>query len=935
MPVSSVCEPRAPRVRRRRHPALEPLERRALLSTSIPINPTVWTAMGPAPADWGASSFGRVSGRMLDIATHPTDPSTWYVATAGGGVWKTTTAGASWTPLTDQQPINFIGSVALAPSNPSVVYAGTGEATWGPSKTVINRDNIYYGRGVLKSTDAGNTWTLLGQTEFFRRAIGKIIVHPTSPNIVYAAVGAIAQNGLPGSTGIWKTLDGGLTWSNTTTSISTAAAFSDLVMDPSNPSVLYAGVGDPDGDAANGLYKTINGGTTWSPVASFPVQNDPRLGRITLAIAPGNAQVLYAWAATSGQAGTPIANDFRFARSGDGGATWQTRTNPGAGVSLDYNMAMAVDPLDPTGDTVYLAGKGAGGPQASSMRKSTTGGTTWSSIGVGATEAPHADHHAMVFTADDRLLDGNDGGIWMLTNPTVGAIEWANLNTNLGTTQFVGLALHPSNADVAFGGLQDNGTVMFQDSLHWPVVRGGDGGVARIDPNNPSTVYHSFQYIGAGFIERSDNGGTSWLPKTTGINTSVDPAYFYPPYVIDAGQTTRLVVGTNRVYETTNRGDSWTPISTPNANGWFGNAPIYAVAAAKSDANVVYASTDGTTTGLFVTTNRGATWNFRSPPIVTRISDIQVDPTDARVAYAVVGRFESAGHVWRTTDAGLTWSNISGSLPDVPYYSVELDVRGPGAADDVIWVGGDDGLFASTNLGASWSRFGAGLPRVQAKDIEYQKNLGILAVATHGRGMWQLRVPDVTRPAVVSSTFAYATAPHRLSFRFSEDVSSTLSLSDVTVQNVTDGSLVPSGHIAVGYDRRTDTATVTFPGFPQGVLPDARYRATINGATVLDGAGNPMAASHTFEFTFLRGDANNDGLVNLADFNVLAENFGQSPRDFTRGDFNYDNVVNLEDFNILAARFGASVAPPAAAGGSIFSKGPSSEPDDPLDDLLA
>ena len=178
--------------------------------------------------------------------------------------------------------------------------------------------------------------------------------------------------------------------------------------------------------------------------------------------------------------------------------------------------------------------------------------------------------------------------------------------------------------------------------------------------------------------------------------------------------------------------------------------------------------------------------------------------------------------------------------------------------------------------------------------------------------MWQIRVPDATPPAVASSAFAFATAPHRLSFRFSEDVFNTLSLSDITLQNLTTGSTVPSASIGFTYDRRTDTATLTFPGFSQGVLPDGRYRATINGATVMDGAGNPMAGSFTFEFTFLRGDANGDGRVNLDDFNILAANFGQSPRNFTQGDFNYDNVVNLDDFNILASRFGQVVSPAAA-----------------------
>lgn len=888
---------------------LEPLEHRVLLSTSIPLNTTSWSFMGPAPLDWGASSFGLVSGRMLDIATHPTDPNTWYVATAGGGVWKTANAGTSWAPLTDAQPINFMGSIAIAPSNPNVIYAGSGEATWGPSKKILNRDNIYYGRGVLKSTDAGSTWTLLGSTEFFRRSIGKIVVDPINANIVYLAVGAEANNGLPGNTGIWKTTDGGLNWTNTTTSISSTAGFSDLVLNPTNPQILYAGVGDPDGDAANGLYKTTNGGTSWTPVATFPSQNDARLGRITLALAPNNPQVVYAWVAASGQSATSAGNDFQFSRTPDGGTTWVARTLPGTGVSLDYNMALAVDPAN--ADTLYVAGKGSGGPSATSIKKSVNGGTTWSSIGTGLTQSPHADHHALVFTSGGSLLDGNDGGIWRLTNPNVGSIEWSSRNTNLGSIQFVGVALHPTNKDLAYAGAQDNGTDRFQDALGWPLIRGGDGGVARVDPTNPSTIYHTFYYSGSGFLERSDTAGSSWSSKTTGINTA-DPGYFYPPYVLDPADPTHLAIGTNRVYESTNRADAWTPISTPNSGGWNSSAIINAVAIARTNPDIIYATAEG---DIFLTINGGGSWTQRLDAS-NRFSDITIDPTDAGTAYFVNERFGPHASVLRSTNFGANLTDISGNLPDVPLYSIELDTRGPGSADDMLWVGADDGVYASTNQGASWSKFAIGLPNVQAKDIEYNKNLGILAVGTHGRGMWQISVPDSTPPSVVSSDYVFATAPHMINFRFNENVSPSLSLADITVQNLTNSTTLPSASMSLAYDLRTDAATLTFPGFPQGVLDDGRYRMTINGAGVVDGAGNPMSSNFVFDFFFLRGDANHDARVNLLDFNILAANFGQTNRDFTQGNFNYDNIVNLADFDILASRFGQMVAPSS----SIFAR---------------
>jgi photosystem II stability/assembly factor-like uncharacterized protein len=198
------------------------------------------------------------------LAPDPTTANIIYLAAAGGGVWKTADGGATWNPLTDDQSTLFMGAIAVAPSNLQVIYAGTGEANLGPSKLQFNRDNIYYGRGVLKSSNGGSTWTLLGNSVFNRRTMSKIVVDPNDPNTLYVAVGALATNGLPGNTGIWKSTDGGSTWTDTTSGISTTAAYSDVVIDPTNSQVLYAAVGAPGGDTANGIYKTINGGSSWA-----------------------------------------------------------------------------------------------------------------------------------------------------------------------------------------------------------------------------------------------------------------------------------------------------------------------------------------------------------------------------------------------------------------------------------------------------------------------------------------------------------------------------------------------------------------------------------------------------------------------------------------------------------------------------------------------
>jgi photosystem II stability/assembly factor-like uncharacterized protein len=271
-------------------------------SPAIPLNQLAWTAVGPAPTVNGLTNYIEpASGRIAALAAHPTDPNTIYSAAAGGGVWRTSDGGTTWVPLTDSQATLFMGAIAVAPSNPNVIYAGTGEPHMGPSKARNFRDNIYYGRGVLRSGDGGSTWTLVGGAEFDRRTISTIVVDPTDADTLYVAVGALATNGLPGNAGIWKSTNGGANWTNTTAAISTTAAFSDLVIDPSNTQTLYAAAGAPAGDTANGVYKTTNGGVAWAVAGDFPTgAADPLNGRISLAVSPAAPATLYASIARPG-----------------------------------------------------------------------------------------------------------------------------------------------------------------------------------------------------------------------------------------------------------------------------------------------------------------------------------------------------------------------------------------------------------------------------------------------------------------------------------------------------------------------------------------------------------------------------------------------------------------------------------------------------------
>jgi hypothetical protein len=724
----------------------------AFITRILPGNPTSlptdhWTAEGPAPISNGqVPGNGAVSGRIAAIAPHPTDPKTIYVGAAGGGVWKTTDAGTSWTPLSDPQDTLVTGALAVAPSSPTTLYAGTGEACNSP-------DNCFYGRGVLKSRNAGGAWKLYpgnpSQNEFDRRTIAKLAVDPTDANVVYAAVGAHGTNspacggtGQPScNTGIWKSSNGGRTWTNTSASITTTDDFTDVALDPSSPQTLYGAVGAKKGATTNGLYKSADGGASWNPVGGG-LPSGTSVGKTRVAVAPSNPQVLYVAITGSAQAGSAKDKLLLMAKSSDGGASWTSLPNTPDymdGVGF-YASALAVDP---TNANVVYAG-------SEKIFQTTDGGATWKEITAGANgNGVHADHQAFAFDANGKLLDGNDGGVWRLDNANPTSIQWTDLNTNLQITQFVGIALDPvkpvntGDPAVAYGGSQDNGAEKFTGSASWTHIADGDGGFVRVDPSSPQTVYHTFQYPldTPKFLQRSDDGGTTWLDKTNGINQS-DPGHFYIPYVMDPSNPARLILGTNRVYETTNRGDSWTAISAPNAFGWTTAQPIDSLEVAPGDPKTIYATAAGK---LFETSDGGINWNDRSILSASdHVNDLLVDPLNKNTVYAVRDQFDaggSAGHVFRTTTGGNFWSDVSGNLPDLPVHALALDPRSTVDTPPTLYIGTDKGVFFSTNFTSgspTWQVFQTGLPNVQVRELAIDLDHNVLAAGTFGRGLWEI-----------------------------------------------------------------------------------------------------------------------------------------------------------------------------------------------------
>jgi photosystem II stability/assembly factor-like uncharacterized protein len=871
---------------------VEELESRNMLSGASIVTQPSWIPLGPAPILGGQTPGAQpVSGRISAIAGDPRDANTIYLAAAGGGVWKTTDGGSDWTPLTDDQATLFMGAIALAPSNPDVIYAGTGEAT--------NSALSFTGHGVLKSTDAGASWTLLGADVFDRHTISQIVVAPDDPNTVYVAVGGSGTHGLAGDTGIWRSSDGGATWTNTTTSISTTASFSDVELDPAHPQTLYAAVGSFRGSLSNGVYMSTDGGNTWSIAGNFPI--DTREGRMTVAIAPSDSQTVYVSVSASGLGGSSFGRLLEVLKSTNGGSTWTVLPNtPDLGGSGWYGLPLAVDPSDP--NTVFASGGG------NPIVESNNGGVTWFSLVAGVDgNGPHTDHHAFAFDASGHLLDGNDGGIWRLDNPTLSQVHWTDLNTNLQLTQYIGIAVNPANPTIAYGGSQDNGTSEFTGSQAWTLIRLGDGGFVRVDPANPRTVYHEFFNID---LERSDDGGITWVQKSFGIDHT-DPSNTYIPYVMDPENSQRLVLGTNRVYETTNRGDLWRPISQPGQGGWNTSANIDALAIAASDPNTIYASAGG---HLFVTFDDGASWQQRDVDgFSDHFQDIQIDPTDNQTAYAMRDRF-GGGHVFKTTDGGQSWVDISGNLPDLPAYTLAMD-----PTSKALYVGTDDGVYTSTNLGGFWSRFGVGLPHAQVRELELLPGFALLTAGTHGRGAWEIStaVQQNVAPSVTSVVINDGSAQRSMVTSITVNFSSVVTLDPgaFELQREEGGTFDPNFAEAVVDGHSVDTLTFSGPGIIGGSLPDGHYTLAIHGDLVhdsasgvaLDGAGTGMAGSnHVETFHRLFGDADGDGLVGSDDLQAFGNTFGKAASDagfLAYFDFSGDGEVDSDDLVQLLLRF--------------------------------
>jgi len=681
------------------------------LATRTSLAAGAWTSLGPT----------NIGGRVTDVAVDPAHANTVFAGVATGGVWKSTDAGATFSPAWNPANPQAIGALAITPSG--VLYAGTGESNPGGGSLT------FPGNGVYRSTDGGITWSHSGLAGSDR--IGRIAVDPANSNRVFAAAtGNLFVAG--GTRGLYRTTDGGTTWQLVLAGANGTTGAVDVALDPSNPNRVYAVMWDqirrPSGrvygGVGSGVYRSTDGGSTWVRLGGGLPAAGTNLGRMGIAVARSSPLRLYAIAVdTSG--------DFTgFWTTTNGGDSWTRITNTSSLSSSQSTFGwwfgrIWVDPA--ASQHVFVAGV--------QMVESLDAGANWRR---NSGSLFHADQHALGWdpASSGRVYLGNDGGVYRSQSNGSLVSSWTK-STFQPFNQFYTVAVSRQDITRVLGGAQDNGSLRSWSTPSWNSINGGDGTTNLIDPTNQNKVYTCSQY---GVCSRSTTGGGGLL--AFGSTTS-DRRNWLTPVVFDPSNPATMYYGGNRINRSTNSAQSFTVISPDLSRGVGGSdgypfGTITTIAVAKTSSATIYAGTDDGR--MWVTRNTGGSWTEITAGLPNRwITRVAVDPGNANLAYVTLSGYrngEKTAHILRTTNGGTAWTDISGDLPDAPVNAVVLDPLTP----TKLYVATDVGVFATTNGGVSWATVGTGLPTVPVTDLDAVASGGaaVLTAATFGLGMYRV-----------------------------------------------------------------------------------------------------------------------------------------------------------------------------------------------------
>jgi len=682
------------------------------------------------------------SGRVIGFAVDPNNAARYFVASASGGVWRTINNGTTWTPVFDREGSYSIGAIALDPKNPLTVWVGTGENN--------SQRSVSYGSGLYRSDDGGKTWRNVGLKT--SEHIGRIAIDPKDSNIVYvAAQGPLWGPG--GDRGLFKTTDNGKTWKNIL-NISENTGVTDVVIDPQNPETIYAASYQRrrhmftliDGGPESAIYKSTDSGVTWNKVRAGLPAGD--MGRIGLAVSPVDTNVVYATIESGDRKGGIF-------RSSDRGGSWEKRNEFDAGAM--YYARVVADPKDV--DRIYIMNV--------FLMVSDDGGRTVRRLGE---KSKHVDNHEIWIDPrnNDHYLVGCDGGVYESHDR---GSNW-EFKRNLPVTQFYDITTDNATPFYnVYGGAQDNYSFGGPSRTRsasgivnsdWFVTNGGDGFRSQVDPEDPNTIYAELQ---GGSLARFDKvtGERMGIQPQEGRNEDPLRWNWDSPFIISPHSHTRLYFAADKLFRSDNRGDSWKVISGQlsraldrdklpvmgkvwsmdavaknQSTAFFGNASALAESPKKD--GLIYVGTDD---GLLqITEDGGKNWRkvekLPDVPELAYVSRIVASNHDANTVYVAIENHQNADfkpYLFKSTDAGRTWTSIKSNLPaNGPVWSIAEDHVNP----NLLFVGNEFGLYFSIDGGQKWIQLRGGLPTIQVRDLTIQRRENDLVLGTFGRGIYIL-----------------------------------------------------------------------------------------------------------------------------------------------------------------------------------------------------
>ncbi|MDX2172943.1 MAG: T9SS type A sorting domain-containing protein [Bacteroidota bacterium] len=697
-----------------------------------------WFPVGPNIVPTNLTGYMENGiGRINCVAFHPTNSNTFFVGVAQGGLWKTTNGGTSYTPLTDNLPITRISDICINPSSPNTMYISLCDFEYVGFGLYLNgrKRQTHYGLGVYKTTDGGSTWSPTGLsfqlTNGDASLIRKIVINPSNTNELLAC----------GVSGMYKSTNAGTTWTKQLDSL-----FWDMVQDPINPNIIYAATGwvKNANDGYANIYKSTNFGASWSLLTTgIPQQGSVQ--RIKLAIAPSDNNYVYALCCDD------FSGFYGIYQSTNAGATWiykpaalnilEAGTGGSTGGQGTYDLALMVDATNK--NKIYTGGV--------NMWGSTDGGTTFNpsshwTLSYGNTL--HGDiHYIDRQPSTGDIFVCSDGGIYKTSNLQIDTwsgnwtTNWTKMNNGIQVTSFYRLSSSKNNAVRLIAGAQDNASIYY-DGTSWSTIFGGDGMDNYLNPLNNQEIVGSSQY---GYFYYSNDGGNTGT--SVGSNPNFESSEWVTPIVADYNLPGVLYLGNENVVKSTDGGQTWNTLGTIYTNtNTLQNTEISALAVSNTNSNVIYAarrvryeyglngivfkSTDGGTSFTNITNNLPDTLYY---------TGIEVNETNSNEAVVCMAGFVGGCKVFKTTNGGASWINISYNLPNLPVNCIKyVPVSGQ------IMVATDVGVYVLNPLTTNWTSYSLGLPNVIVSDIEFNPSLNKVYVSTFGRGIWESSLSTVT-----------------------------------------------------------------------------------------------------------------------------------------------------------------------------------------------